>query len=690
MGDTISNPNNPASYTPSSGVQAVAPMLAQITGGDKGNTLAAIQGAQNSDNGFFGNIGSIVAQTTAQLSAVFAAGKAAGTNPSALAGNASDAGAIAGKATFDAGVAGANIAGMTELAKAAAAAQDKANAVAMGMDPNGPTMSAQIAAVGESSAKSAAERKSIADMQQTGFFDNPAAYLINHIINIPLAEGRAEDAEANVRGVIGNIAEQTKGLTNLSVVDQAMNSTDTVNKAAEMYKQALGIATAAGIDPLMKAQQIQISAGDLGANQANAATNAGRLAIEKLKLPGELAQQKATLASTVAGTAKEQALLPGQLTQQQAVGDYYGAAHDAVIDELRQKAALQLTEMQAKVKKDAQDTEVLGQVNNVYKYFGGEGTVTNIDRLPGPRRDALMTMASNLNQFGGVAGDPLTARDLIVRSGIDTNNMPAGHLRTLNGIDDIATNALANLQNPATHLGQKPLEGPALENQLRVNTRADIMREQNDITPQNKIFTLPSATQIVGMDQYKNNPVVQALRPLTIDGNGTTVNRPLDGSMLLNTAAQLVSDKKISEAQAVSALQDIGHGILQDLNTTGGLNIRFGIPIQPKFPLSFSKSGFGLGNRIDHVDLYNSADILTKLRSQMGGNAVQGMEKNLLAGSAAISASPGTALSIDAVNKLRDNLPASGSAPDSISPALQKLRDSATGAARKWLDGVLK
>lgn len=594
------NPNQPASYQPSPAVDTTAGIVTQITGGNASNTVAAVQGAQKTDNSFYTDIAQAVQKVTSQIGAVFHAGVATGSSPQAIAGRVDQLAGEKANAIVQSGQAGANIVAQDALQKAAAATQTAKDAVLLGLDPNNPDAQAGMKAVRDNAAEVFKQTGALAGMRANGFFDNPAKYLIDRVINMPIAEGRARDALRDTQEASAAIGEQTKTLGNRSIVDNVLNSTDTISKAGELYKQALGAATAAGIEPLIQAQQIHIGAAELGVAQQNAATSRAQLAIAQAKLPGELLNQQ------------------NQARQADNVSGYYSVLKEAQIQQLQATAAERTAQQQKLVLQNTQNSEVLAGVNQTIKSFGGEGTVTDFARIPKSNLTPLLEMTNNLQQFGSIAQGPGQARDLILQSGIPLDKLPPGHVATLTHIDQIYKEELgkATLVPP----GETRPKGVELQEQVQSAVRARIMNEQNQgISAKNSIFTMPSVGATIDSKWGTNNPIVQAMKPLTIDGNGQKINREMDGSLLMNTASQLIKEGKLTEGQAVSALKDIAFNTLNDVQTGGGFK-RFGIPIQEKFPVSYSKAGVSIMTNTDNVDLYNSAQTLTKLRAQVAGS----------------------------------------------------------------------
>jgi hypothetical protein len=226
-------------------------------------------------------------------------------------------------------------------------------------------------------------------------------------------------------------------------------------------------------------------------------------------------------------------------------------------------------------------------------------------------------MATNLKTSGQIASDPSKALDLLDRSKISLSNLPAGQLPTISALSLFRQQGILEA-NTTTVPGEGRPRGKDLEDIVQGYVFKKILGEQNNIQTSNKIFAMPSVNTIMERPWAEGNDILQAMKPLTMDASGAKISKDMNGSLLINTASQLVNEGKLTEAQAVKQLSDIGHNVLNDIQTAGGFK-RFGIPIQEKFPVMFDKAGFRLTNTHMPVDLYNSADILQKLRLQRAG-----------------------------------------------------------------------
>lgn len=596
------NPNQPTSYAPSSEVNTIAPVIAQITGGDMGNTLAGVQGAVKADNSFFGNIGSIVSDVSSKLGAAFNSGVATGSNPADISAKVDQLAQSKAAALISSGQAGAAVTLEDGLHKAAAADATAKDAVRLGLDPNNPDAIDSMNTIREAMTQVTKYNKDILNMNTVGFFDNPVSYLMNHLINIPIAQSRGSQAAAAGVQESEMLTKQTEALRDRSITDTALNSVDTTNRATELFKQALSSAAAVGIEPLIQAKQISISAYDLGVAQQNSETSARN-------------------------SAMEAQLLPGKLSLQTSQSQWYDASHSAIIEQANARAD-EMRSMMLKRDKDAQGAaDNLTSVNNVYKSLGLDGNLKDLGLLRDKQKSSMYEMASNLQTSGQIANDPARALELIRESGVSLDKIPAGQLSTVKNIDTLYNSSLDKALQ--VQPGESKPTGAALQDKVKGFMTQSLVEEQRrGFDSNNKFYTMPSAGTLIDRPWAKSNPIIQALRPLAVDSSGQAIRRDVDGSLLLNTAATLVKNKTLSEAQAVQALRDTGMNILNDVQTAGGFK-RFAVPVQQMFPVTYQKTGFSFGSSGAKADLLDSSQTLNALRRQVGGLVSQDMSYSI-------------------------------------------------------------
>jgi hypothetical protein len=602
------NVNSPASYAPSQDINAIAPVLAQITGGNAGNTLAGIQGAQGQNHSFFGDIGASISKVSQQLSTVFNIGQQVGkqqavsSSPQAIAQKSQDLAVLSGQAALVGGQAMANVTAMDAFHAAAADAAKKADIVQLGLEPNSPEVVKANQNMAETAHQFNTHIQNVNQMKSVGFFDNPAEYLINHIVRLPIEEGRAKDAATTLKQeseamVAGTTAQQSR-----SVIDDAYNTKNTNERAANLYVAAQAQAAQAALKPLQDAQQTQLSAWHLGVEQGQLGVAQGELALRSQE------------------NARQQALFPGQLKMQSEQIEYMGAAKQASLEQAKATALMRSQEAMKIANENSADVNNLADVNSLLKYVGAPGQVTDIKAIgSGPKLQATMEMAQNLKTFGQLASDPASAMRLLHASGLPTDNIASNHLPTLSYLDQSWSVAKDAIQTDysKTHPGLR-LSDQDLNDRAAAYMNAGIAKEQDNISSDNKFFQMPSVNHAVEAPWAKNNPIIQAMRPMAVDGNTSPITRPMDGSLLMNTAAQLVGTGKISAAQAATSLQSYAINTLNDVQTTLGFK-RFGIGVQQKFPTTFNTGGVP-GSSSATVDLMNTPDTLLKLQALIGVN----------------------------------------------------------------------
>ena len=745
--------------SPTQSLSTVAPVVQQVTGGNPPATEIAMDAAGKSDSNVFSDFAASIAKVSAQIGAAFNAGKAAGANPAAIANTAQDLGQAQATANMLAGQAQANITYSDATKKADQATATAARAVQLGLNQGSTQEIADASESATAAANVSAQVQKLQDMRKVGFFDNPAEYLINHIINIPLAESRTRDSLSELDSIQSSVADRTKELSAGSLADAAINSVDTTNRAAQLYKAAMATAVANGVEPLIKAQQISLGAYDLGVRQGELSVSQGNLAVRQGELsatqarlamdqaeqplrmktmqlgldtgtfklgqdmalaPGIAAEQQQTLAKNAFLIKQNQALGPGELmnqalgiarqqfeltqaqdlaagikTKQQLTNEreafelkqaqdlaegtktlqslqvarqqfelkqsqdlaagvktrqeldneraafeleqskklapgslaeqasrlqlmdlnkgYYSAIKESILFDRDSKAALRAEEIEKMVRNKQVNEETIGAVNRTLQYFGGSGNITDLSKIPEENRPALLRMTANLENYGRVAATPAAAYETIRASGLPLNGIPASHLVTVNAIGQLYSQK--QLQALSAGPYNAPLKGDALKEYVYQGVNNSIANEQYNIAPGNKIFTPPSLTATLDKDWAKNNPVLQALRPLTVDRDGKSLPRDLDGTSLLNSAVNLINQKKLTETQAASWLQDAGKNMIHDMQEAGGF-ARFSIPVSEHFVMQARLPGLNLTGTHIPLDLLNTTSILTALRTQ--------------------------------------------------------------------------
>jgi hypothetical protein len=581
-------PNNPDSYTPTDATKTVAPVIAQVTGGNAGATVAGVQGAQDGSTGFFGDIGAAIGKVANQLGAAFSAGKAVGAGVSApviedLANK--RAAAIAQK-----GMADAVTAGMDAMHQALAAKQVNDDIILMKAGSGTAKTQGLLSSIGEAGTQMAEHLANINKASQGGFLADPASWLINHIVTIPSEQSRANINLGVIKSGSAALAADAENVTSRTTVDNAVNSIYTTERAQQQVISGLSAAAAAGYGALTEGKQQEISAYQL-----------------------QNAQQQTAIAAAHLKIAQD--LEPGQLLNQKNQAMYYGAQKEAVIKEMEQKTELYHQQMLKLAEANGQHAEVLSDVNSVYHSVGLPGGITDVNKLPPTQRGALMELGTNLrttNQFSPNAGKSI---QLLQDAGIPLTGIAKSQIPTVQNLDELYHQVVNDtlILRP----GEQRPTGKILEDRVNDEVQKRLIAEQNGgYSANNKFYSLPSVAQTMELPWAQNNPIVQAMKPLTVDGRGGPINRPMDGNLIFNTAARLVSEGKLTEDQAVRALKDYGFNTLNDGQKAGGY-FKLGIPVQEKFPIIYNKAGFSFGSSANRVDLYSSADVMTALRDQI-------------------------------------------------------------------------
>lgn len=638
---------------------ALAPVVQQVAGGNPGTDEAARVAVSGQQARTINNLLAPSADFAAQVTAAFQAGKANSSNPQTIAGNAATMGEAAGAATQAAGQAAARI----NLNDATAAA-DKAKADAdqvnqLGLNPNSPAMMENAANIKEAFADVTKRSADVSAMRHVGFFDDPANYLLNHIINIPSQEGKVQASLTKLSENQEALATATKALGDRTLIDSAINSKDTTARAADVYKQGLAAAAAAGIKPMVEAQQIQLSAYNLAVSQGNEGINAARLGIEQKLLPGQLEEQQNVIAQQKQTFEQNQALFPGQVQTQAGtiaqqkqnlaqsatlfpgvktlqelevvgkglVNEYYGAQRVAVLQQTQARAAELAQITSDKQATDVQKADNLLSVKSMYTQFGMDGsTLTNLDNIPEERRKPLLQMATNLRVTGQIAATPAEARDLLLRGGIPLDRLPAGQQNTIQGVNNYYANAQASILTIPPGSGKIVPTGQALQDQIYANVYQRATQDQMDIKAGNNTYAMPSlGTLLASKDAQgelwaNKNPLMKILAPLSLDGSGQPIRRDVDANMIINAAANLVNTNKASEAAAVAMIKDFSANTLDQIQVSGGYK-RLAVPFNPGlFGMMYKTRGSSLPfNGLDSASLLK---VLRIARSQALGTGV--------------------------------------------------------------------
>lgn len=602
MSDSTSSPS-PAPTPDPPPPQVNQGVISQVVGAIFGNSnqgalAAGVQGAQDAANKTAGNIGSIIQDATHKLSQLITP-NTPNADPTQLAKTANDLGTTTAQATATAGGVGAIVAGSDAMHAARQAKDDAAAVNQLHLNPDDPAAIAQRTEIGNSAKQITEANTKIDQMQQVGLLDSPISWLGNHLIGIPMAELDRDRATERLQTTANAQGIQTKALANATVADAAINSKDTVDRANLVATQQLYQAKAAGAQVQLDALRTQMGAWQLGEQMKQTGIAAAHLA---------LAQQ----------------LAPGQLRAQEATAEYYGPAKESLI--LKNKADAEFLDQKAAQGKleTAQAANYLSNGQAVVTMLGGDGTKINDIKQLNP---ALRYMTSTFATTGSLGAGPAEAVEALTKSGFPATGLAAGGALTADGIEKIraqVTNEVA--QSNATGLAKyTPAQSADIINQT-VNNR--IMAEQNHITPDNKFFAPPGIQTVIDNPKYKDNPIIAGMRPISVDGAGNKLNRPIDGTLLMNTAAGLVQSGKLTLPQASAALKEVTTNFLDD-RQAGGLFKAFAIPVRQQYPMPYNRIGGLVGNRINTVDYMDSAATQKALLGQVSALKAAQLQKDI-------------------------------------------------------------
>jgi len=634
MSDTI---EKKPEDTSSAVVAPVTSMLQQVLGGPAGNPQAIAEAAKGADKDVYSKLASSVAEAAANSSAFFNAGvaatRAATSSPASMADTAQKLGELKSSATGESGRAAANAGLLSDLAAAAKNVQDQKQVIQLGMEPGSPAVIAQNKAIQEHSAEAVTRLNRITDMNKVDFLSSPGDWIVNHFINIPWEKARVSEEVGYTKQAVDTLSAQSIALGIRTVVDGVVNNPNTADMAVEKYKQTLAAANALGIDPLREAQNMKLGAWNLGVNQADSALRKQADAREAALLPGRLAQQRqdaALFPGIIKLQEQEIALGAGRLNLQTEQLNYYAAAKnessaktDALIADLKERTATALRNNQA-------DADALASLNKMMERFGSTTPMTTVKGLASGVVNARTEMASNLAATGTFAQTAADVSRLITNSGLPLNKLPAGHQVTAN-------NLAQTLRDATEEVERKIAKDPMTFSKLTPEAKRDMItgamqqklqEESNDgWSHSNRYFTLPTIGGILENPAFKNNPIIQSLTPLSVDGSGNPVGRQLDGTTLMNQTARLVLDGKLSENDAVRYFQDFATKWRDSVGEGYGYGV-FNVPQPKDFNLHYNLSRPMISNSGAKVNALDTTDLLTKLRLQVSGLKTAEMTKD--------------------------------------------------------------
>lgn len=592
--------NSPKNYSPTPSVALITGMVNDISGGNGGNVVAGAQGAQKTSNDFFSTMASSLQELANHVQSAFNVGDIKGQATAAQ------------KAIEVQGQAQATVSysDATQAAKAAQATAEKVVAAKMGNDPDAVKLAH---AMGTNAKIYAESQDSIANMRSTGFVDNPLSYIFNHLIGIPYEEWRSEGVAGSMKQESDFIHQQASAVSNWTAADVALNSKDTVEKAnavamdalAKAAKDAatLGINTTATMNDLaLKAAANRISQGHL-----DLAKTADQRAGVQLGL--SVAADKRAAEAHALGMAEA----PYKLEMTRIQAQYAESLRQGSIIANQERALHLGAETSALGDAKAVRDSTQAAVQSVSEVL--TGTPLDATKMKPGQQDAFVTIGNNLTATGQVAPNPFVALKLLDTTGLPLNKLSAGTqfgLQELYGIRQLAIDRLDKVQPGVT----KPT-GVNFDNALAQNMITELnSRQAQGYKPESSLFSLPSIGTAVELPAFKNNPIIQSLRPLAMDSAGQPVSTPLNGDRIMNSAANLVMTGKLTEKDAVQYLEAFKTNWKEIQSGLVKYNI-FGYTPNSSFILPYTAPGIFGSSSAQRVDINNNADTLTNLRFLM-------------------------------------------------------------------------
>ena len=246
---------------------------------------------------------------------------------------------------------------------------------------------------------------------------------------------------------------------------------------------------------------------------------------------------------------------------------YYSAEKALKLAQLEETTALTNLRRDALAQANKANESTRSLIDTAYKSFGAAGTssVEDISKMDPKQRQALVTLGFNLDKFGttGLPWAPGETIELLKEARIPYHNGPTGHLPTAEIVDREYQNAVAKALQVKP--GEKVPSGEALKTQVNSNMVQTFVEQQaRGWAPNNGLFSLPSVDTLIKQPWAQNNLIIQAMKPMTMDGAGNSISRPTDGSMIMSTVIEGIKSGKLTEDQAVNQLYDM----LKEYRTT--------------------------------------------------------------------------------------------------------------------------
>jgi lambda repressor-like predicted transcriptional regulator len=565
-------------------VPDISPVISQITGGNPAATAAATEGAGNAVTNFFKGVGQIVQDASQKIAAQV--GINPSSNPQDIAAQAAKAGSTQANATIEAGAANAQL----SVVQAQQANQKQqsiaADAIQLHLDPNSPEVAERNAVIAEQGRQATALGKELNELHTTSFWSDPGTFLVNHILKIPYAESQLAEIAKDSSNLQQITANETQRLQARTIADNASVVTDTIQTAALQARAIAAKAIADAQPAVMQGLSVGLGAWNLGVNQDH-------LAIARQMLPGQLAIQSKTLQWY--DEQKEMS----SLEKQARVDNFQDLIHERAVKQ--------------KIVADAADN-----INTASSFLGVKLDVTDPRTVPQAQREALQYIGENLKNGGSIGPSPAEGYMAYKNTKLSPDALiTPGQKVTYSALDSTFQAELDKVRHDPL-LGSRPpkeQEGIAMANMNKT-----IRGEQSNLTADNKFFPLYSPGAMLETPWGKVNPLVQELKGFITAPDGSPTNRKTDGSMLMNTAARMIVDKKFvpggswqdNVTAAARSLNDIGANTLNQANVSGSYQL-FGIPVAKRAPVQY-KSGWSTHT----ADLMDISDLSKQLTLRTG------------------------------------------------------------------------
>ena len=548
---------------------------------------AATDGMSSGLKSFFGDVGAKVASAQGAIQAAFGAGQQ-------VASQAAQATQQQSAAIIAASQAKAAVDSSDATQRAKEASDNAAIAAKVGL--TGPTEDKTLQNIHDTMDQLNQITPQITKANDVSFWNDPISYLFNQVVKVPILEDQRDTRVENLRAMTTAVSTQAAAMQAGSMATAAVDSVNTAGRAALLTKQDLAQGLADAQEPLLKDAQIKLSALGL------AVSSAGELI--------KSADAQAGLPMKQVQTEYYSTLKEEQLAVQKE--RLINTANEARLNSLRGDTIEQA---------ETDRTAKLGAINSGLTQFGIK-PVTSPGAIPTAQAASLIDMGLRVSQGGGAGSDPLNAvQNILGAKVIDPNNLPAGQPVMFRDILNTENAVRTQIKsNPAT----MNLKGADLESAVQAGVNQHYKNATSllfdDPQRQNPLFSPVPLASLRAQPWAKDNPILKAMEPYTIDGNGKSIpNVPTRYQDLFSAAATLVSSGKLTAPQAAAYIKDIANNSLADNDKAYGFR-RFAIPVDTsKYNVSLPRPGAIFGGN-DAVDLKNNAAVMKYLRNIMTSN----------------------------------------------------------------------